>query len=280
MAQRNDWFDGPDRAVRFAHGVHRHHHHGRPPAFFGFVLLTLGVLFLLDNLNVIEARYILRTYWPTIVIAFGLARLFFGRGGERVFGAAVAVVGGILQGNRLLGWDIEIWDLLWPLAMMVFGIHILLQPGRFRRRVPAPPVPPVPPGAAPVIDTEAVEADEDAPPQPDVDTSARFQAAAVTATVQRKIVSQALQGGAASAVLGGLELDLRDCRMAGDSARITIRVVMGEVVLRIPRDWTVENHIAATLANVENHTDAPVDAGSKRLVLEGSAVLGNVEIRN
>ena len=262
-------FDGPDRALRFARRMHRRDH-PTPPRFFGFLFLTLGVTFLLDSLDIIEGRYIIRTYWPAVFVAWGTMRMIFGGGPGRFAGALLAGVGSVFLANSVFGWDVRFWRLIWPVLMMVLGLHILLHPGR--RFGPRPPdVPPVPP-----IDGAEPAAEDD----PDVEPSGMFKATAVTATVHRKIVSQAFHSGLAVATAGGLELDLRDCRMATGEARIVVRIVMGEVVLRIPRDWTVQNYIAATLANVENHTDAPVDTGSKRLVLEGSAIIGNVEIRN
>jgi predicted membrane protein len=283
MRHRNHYFDGPDRAVRFAHSMHRRDH-PTPPRFFGFLLLTFGVLFLLDSLNIIEARSFIRTYWPVGFVAWGTMRMIVGGGAGRFAGALLAGVGGVFLANSVFAWDVRFWRLIWPVLMMVFGLHILLHPGRRFGRRRAPRVPPMPPmgmAAEPAIDGEPVEdADADLEDDPEVETSGMFKASAVTATVHRKIVSQAFHSGLAVAMAGGLELDLRDCRMATGEARIVVRVMMGEVVLRIPRDWTVENHIAATLANVENHTDAPIDNSSKRLVLEGSAIIGNVEIRN
>jgi hypothetical protein len=248
--------------------AHRLHRRDRPtpPRFLGFMLLAMGGLFLLDSLDVLDGRQVFRTYWPALLLGWGSFRLVFGGGCGRFVGGLMATVGGVFLANAMLGWDIRFWRLIWPVLMMVFGVHILLHP---RRRFARHHVDPDP------------DADPDAAAEdPDVETSGTFHASAITATIQKKIVSQSLHTGLAVATAGGLELDLRECRMAGDEARIVVRVVLGEVVLRIPRDWSVENHIGATLANVENHTDAPIDAGAKRLLLDGSAVIGNVEIRN
>jgi hypothetical protein len=235
----------------------RYHDHPSPPRFLGFFLLVSGALIFMDALNLIDARQALRTYWPAVFLAWGTFRLVFGGGAGRFVGGIMAAVGGVFLANAMLGWDIRFWRLIWPVLMMVFGLHILLHP-RGRARA----------------------AGDDADGADDVETSGAFHAAAMTAVVQRKVVSQSFRTGLAVATAGGLELDLRECRMAAEEARIVVRVVAGEVVLRIPREWSVENHIAATLANIENHTDTPVDGGAKRLILDGSAVLGNVEIRN
>ncbi len=49
------------------------------PAIFGLILIVLGVLILLDNLDVAEIRYVIRTYWPLILVIVGLSLLLRGR---------------------------------------------------------------------------------------------------------------------------------------------------------------------------------------------------------
>jgi predicted membrane protein len=43
--------------------------------FWGLLLIAVGVIFLLDNRGVVDAVYILRTYWPLVLIVLGLAML-------------------------------------------------------------------------------------------------------------------------------------------------------------------------------------------------------------
>ncbi len=40
--------------------------------FWGLVLITLGVLFLLDNMEIVDFSYLIRTYWPVIFILWGI----------------------------------------------------------------------------------------------------------------------------------------------------------------------------------------------------------------
>jgi uncharacterized membrane protein HdeD (DUF308 family) len=41
----------------------------------GIILLVLGVLFLLDNLDVASSEQVVRTYWPVVLIISGLSLL-------------------------------------------------------------------------------------------------------------------------------------------------------------------------------------------------------------
>lgn len=46
--------------------------------WFGIVLIVFGVLFLLDSTGVMSFRYIIRSYWPLMLVAWGAWLLFRG----------------------------------------------------------------------------------------------------------------------------------------------------------------------------------------------------------
>ena len=78
-------------------------------------------------------------------------------------------------------------------------------------------------------------------------------------------VSQAFRGGSITAVMGNVEIDLRDSRMSDSGASIAIQVIMGQTVLRLPRDWAVESHLATVLGNLEDTLGSPGRCVTKRL---------------
>jgi len=283
MAQvPDDEFERPAHAARDASRAamraHFRLHHQHKSWFAGTLLLGLGVLFLLDNLNVIEARYFLRNMWPLIIMFFGLSRLFFGRGGQRVFGAIATTFGGLWLADRLLGWNMNVVGVFWPLILIGLGIGMLFRTPH--RRFGPPWIPPTSPGAS----GQGTTFQEPCPPSDerghDVGESASIREVAIMAGIERKNVSQAFRGGSVTSIMGSVELDLRDCRLADDSARISVQVVMGQIVLRLPRDWTLDSQVGAVMGNIEDRTDRPVSASSKRLILDGSLFMGQVEIRN
>ena len=51
--------------------------------FLGIVLITIGVLFLLDNLGVADFGDMVHDYWPLILILWGLSIVMRGRAPER-----------------------------------------------------------------------------------------------------------------------------------------------------------------------------------------------------
>src|SRR5688500_18832907 len=289
MADDNGRVEGDDRASRVADRMHRQADRmhkradrmgermrrrcgsgGGPPVFFGVVLLALGGLFLLDNLNIVESRSVWRSFWPLLLIAWGASRLL--AGDVRRFFPWLAVGGGsLLLANRLFGFPLDLARVFWPLVLIALGAHILYRAWRRPAVVHAS-------GAG--SGTASFASGEPASSEVSADTSATFRASAFLGSVERRTVSQTFRGGDASAFLGSVEIDLRDSRMGSTEALVDVSVMMGSVELRIPRDWSVESRVSAMLGSFEDLTIAPVDASGKRFVVRGSVFMGSVEIRN
>jgi len=253
-----------------------HRHDQDVPWVFGIVLVVLGVVFLLDNLGLVESRVFFRNIWPVLIIAFGLSKLVFGRGHERILGIGATVFGASWLADRLFDWDINVVGTLWPLILIGVGIGLLFKRGRGAWMQPplpnGPDVPPIP--GAPFSGTASP------PASAGTDVSASIREVAIMAGIQRRNVSQSFRGGSVTAVMGGVELDLRDCRIAGDAAYVTVQVALGQIELRLPRDWAIDSRVGAVLSNIEDRSDPPLSGTPKRLVLEGSVFLGQIEIRN
>jgi hypothetical protein len=68
--------------------------------------------------------------------------------------------------------------------------------------------------------------------------------------------------------------------LAGETAEINVFATLGNVEIRIPRDWLVESHVSPVLANFEDRSEPPLDPSARRLIIRGYGVLGNIEIWN
>jgi hypothetical protein len=240
---------------------------GAPPAFFGLVLLAMGALFLLDNLDIIEARYVWRTFWPLLFIGWGVSRVVSGDHGR--FLPWLAIGGGsVLLGRVLFGWDINLARIFWPVVLMALGLHILYRSWRRPATVHA--------SAGGPSAADLAGGESGAAPDP----SSSFRDSAFLGSVERRSVSQTFRGGDATAFMGSVAIDLRESRMASNEATVDVSVVMGSIEMRIPRGWTVESRVSALLGSFEDLTDTPVEMPANRLVIRGSALMGSVEVRN
>ena len=109
-------------------------------------------------------------------------------------------------------------------------------------------------------------------------TDSNFNETAVLGGVQRSNNAQNFRSGDANAFMGGVELDLRDANMEGSEATIHVTAVMGGIDIRVPRTWTVVNHVTPVLGGVDDHTRS--GDGEKKLIIEGTVVMGGLDIKN
>jgi predicted membrane protein len=105
-----------------------------------------------------------------------------------------------------------------------------------------------------------------------------FTSTAVLGAIERRNSSSAFRGAEASAFMGGVNLDFRDATMEGDEARIQVSAIMGGIEIRVPRTWTVINHVSPFMGGVEDHSRS--GDGNKRLVIEGTVFMGGLDIEN
>jgi hypothetical protein len=108
----------------------------------GLLLVTLGVLFLLHQLDLIHVGRVWQ-WWPYVAIAFGVFRMAIWSSAEGVasgFGLALFGLWFLVTVNGWFGFD---WSSSWPLALVAVGLSMvtraLLEP---LFRGPAGDVPP------------------------------------------------------------------------------------------------------------------------------------------
>jgi predicted membrane protein len=217
---------------------------------FGLILITLGALFTLDNLNVLESDYIIR-WWPSVILAIGIAKLF-GLGTMRnlVWGGVFTLFGAVWLGDSLDVIDFDLWD-LWPVFLIAIGGSMLMRHLR----------PAVPAGA------RAANAE------------ATVHSFALWSGVTRRFGSQAFAGGDVSAMMGGVELDLRGAKFEGGRAVIDVFAMWGGIDIYVSDDCRVVNEGAAIMGAIEDSTK-PADNASQTLVIKGFVLMGGVEIKN
>jgi|RhiMetdeSRZDD1v2_1073273.scaffolds.fasta_scaffold33175_2 predicted membrane protein len=105
-----------------------------------------------------------------------------------------------------------------------------------------------------------------------------FSSTAFLGGIERRISALDFRDAEASAFMGGVKLDFRDAEMEGNEAEIDVSAIMGGIEIRVPRTWTVINHVTPIMGGVEDHTHST--DGNKRLVIEGTVLMGGLTIKN
>jgi predicted membrane protein len=227
---------------------------GRPrvtvQALFGLMVIALGVLFTLDNLDVIDAREYLR-FWPAGLVAIGVLKLYHAaRGGRGWFGGLLFVSIGVwwlIEGIVYIRIDAR---QIMPLFLVFLGAYMVWRGFGGRRQGPA------------------------------ADGQSNFSALAIMGGVVRKSNAPAFTGADLTAIMGGCEIDLRRASIApGTEAVIDVFAFWGGIEIKVPEDWTVSTRVVPIMGGIEDKTHAPQTA-DKRLVIRGVLVMGGAGVSN
>ena len=222
--------------------------------FFGGLVVVAGLALLLNNMHIIHMRDVWQ-YWPVLLVVFGLSRIVeCHTPSSLIWGGMVALVGALILLDNLNILMID-FSFIWPLIIIAFGLSLLWKALERRKSL------------------EGV----------DVSTGPSSSMMAIFGGVQRKISSQDFTGGDALAIFGGMELDLRGAKMAGNQAVLDINATFGGVEVRIPETWNVLVKTVGVFGGVEDKTIPPKpDPNSPPpcLVLTGTTVFGGVSVKN
>lgn len=227
-----------------------------PQFVLGIMIIAVGVVFMLDNLYIIDAGEILR-YWPVILIVYGAVKGLQSRNSSgQIFGWSVAAIGLLLLLDRMNFIDFRLWD-WWPIILIVIGLNFLRGTwGRSR-----------------IVNYHSFK-------EVPNDTDAYIKNTAMLSGVKRVISSKEFLGGELTAMMGGCEIDLRDAEMKGSEAVIDVNVVMGGIEMRVPLGWSVVLEATPIMGGVDDTTYPSKQGTTKRLIITGSIFMGGVEIKN
>ena len=226
---------------------------GQHRIFFGALIILVGTLALLDNLHVFDAREVIH-FWPMVFVVFGALKLYQARdaGGYVLGGALVAA--GVLITLRNMGFITLHWRDWWPLLLIAGGV-LVIATGIFGRRMG------VRDGSVQTAGSESY-----------VDVGAFMSGNNMYNDAQD------FRGGEISAMVGGIEVDLRHASIQTE-ATIRILALLGGIVIKVPADWSVVTNCVPLLGGVDDKSVPPANP-TKRLVIKGYAIMGGVEIKN
>ncbi|CAG1002485.1 hypothetical protein BURK2_03144 [Burkholderiales bacterium] len=217
----------------------------------GAFVLILGALFLLDNLRVFSTRDII-AFWPMVFVAVGALKLYqshsSGNQGGYVIGGAFVLLGSLMTLHQagVIYFRMRDW---WPLVLIAVGGMVLWR-GLARRQE----------------STSATSGD------------GHLNGFAFMSGNKQRVAGEVFRGADATAVMGAVEMDLRLAQLEGE-ARINVFAFWGGIEIKVPQDWCVVLNGMPLLGGIEDKTLPPMNP-EKRLVIEGYAIMGGVEVKN
>lgn len=222
-----------------------------PRLIMGSFILAVGVLWTLDNIDVLDADRLLE-FWPAALILIGVVRLLDPMAAKAPSGVLIILGTALLLAN-LDVIDIRFWDLI-PLGVAMIGAKLIWDVvGRTRDASTS-----IPAG----------------------DTSETIHAFAMMAGLKRQSTTHEFRGGDANAIMGGVELDLRDARMGdGEEAILDTFAFWGGIEIKVPENWRVVGRVLPLLGGFEDNTTHKNTTGPL-LIVQGTAIMGAVEVKN
>ncbi|MBS1271479.1 MAG: Protein LiaF [Candidatus Marinimicrobia bacterium] len=216
----------------------------------GLILILIGLVFLFENLEIINLGRIIVDWWPVILIAAGITKL---RGPSKGNGVVLLVLGLLLLSITL---DLINWAQLggfWPLLLIGVGVYLVLK----RQGV-----------SLFATQTEVSDADY-------------IHANAVFGGLEQNFTSMGLRGGEISALFGGVEINLSQARLAEHQAAINVSAMFGGVEIRVPDDWNVMVTGAPILGDIESKArSGDPNSDSPTVTFHCTVAFGGVEIKN
>ena len=97
--------------------------------------------------------------------------------------------------------------------------------------------------------------------------------------VVRNVVSPTFRRGNATAVMGGVVIDMRKSSATGGESVIECFAMWGGIEVKVPPDWQVVNEITPIMGGVEDKS-TQTQPIRHRLVLKGVVFRGGVEIKS
>jgi predicted membrane protein len=235
-----------------------HHHHGRHRQqhriAFGILFIVGGLLALLDNLHLLNIGN-LWDYWPMAFCVFGISHLFQSRRfGGLIWGGGLAALGIVLTLQNV-GIVHHVMQYVWPSILILFGVAFVAKAFRPHEEIPM---------TDPTMHFDSHDN--------------IIKPTAIMGGTTLRSDSKDFRGGEITAIMGGLELDLRQAAIE-TQAVLHVYAVCGGVEIKVPQGWQVVNQVAAIMGGVDDKTIPPMH-DAKTLVLEGEVILGGVEIKH
>lgn len=224
----------------------------------GVFLIGMGLVFLLDRLNVIpnQWRHIIIS-WQALLIFIGFINIF--KNHARLPGVILVLVGSAFLVPEIVHIPFETRQLIWPLILIIVGLAIVFK----TRNLKSPHV--FNPSHDAITSTEKIDE------------------VAIFGGGKRVITTQNLKGGNVTAIFGGLEIDLSDAEIEGESVVLEVAAIFGGVTVIVKPEWDVQVQVASVFGGFTDKRKMyknQVQDERKQLILKGAAIFGGGEVKS
>ncbi|MCE1190455.1 MAG: cell wall-active antibiotics response protein [Ignavibacteria bacterium] len=221
----------------------------------GLILVIIGGSYLLGSFDIIPDRIVsIIISWPSLLVVIGMVNLINAR--NKGFGTILVIIGGIFLLRRIVPEFHINDDLVFP--MVLIGIGSLLI---FRKKKTNQPF--------------TFHEDKTI-------SSERLDDVSIFGGGHKTINTQEFKGGNITAIFGGSEIDLTDCKLAPGENILDIVVIFGGIELIVPEDWKILIDVTPIFGGFSNKyrrdPNMVVDP-TALLRIKGTVIFGGGEIK-
>lgn len=237
----------------------------------GVLIIAFGVIALLEK--TFRGLHLLE-FWPVVFMVLGTMKIVQTEHRSGYILGVILLVLGCLMTLSNLGWiqfRLRDW---WPLLLIGGGILLLFKGQQNDAGSAGQPAPKFDMPGSEKPGTITIAAAATATP----DSASTIDSFGIMSGNKINVISQAFGGGEATAIMGGIEIDMRMASMQ-KPATLHLFAVWGGIELVVPNDWVVINNVVAIMGGVDDKTVPPLNP-EKCLILEGYVVMAGVEIKN
>lgn len=215
----------------------------------GVLFILFGIGYLLNAFDVLDFNIgkFFHTWYPILIILFGIHLI---SNKKFVFGGIVSVFGLLLQFNRLNIFNFNVWQLVFPFALVGVGISIIGKKNKHSRRL-----------------------------LNDYNVDKNFEINNVFSSDERNVNSASLERGEVFSLFGSANVDMSNSIISENDFNLEVTTIFGSIDIRLPEDCRIELKGTPIFGSIDDRTRAnPIS--TKKVILDCTCVFGGIDIRN
>ena len=235
----------------------------------GIILIVIGGIYLLKSFNLPIDIEIFS--FPFILVVVGIIIILNSR--NKIFGVVLFIAG------LLFFFSDKIF--IGPLLIILLGIYIIFRHRTRRSRVVENPLPDSNPD-----EKKERGPDSDFEKKRFYDSSIKrdyLDDISVFGGGHKVIYSDSFKGGNITAIFGGSEIDLTQCKLAPGENIIDVVIIFGGATIIVPNNWDVIMNVTPLFGGFSNKKSRYQSSGSApfgTLVIKGVILFGGGEIKS
>ncbi len=229
--------------------------------FVGIILILIGGLFLLDNLDIFYFDI------PRIIFSFPMVLMIFGaiiiiNSRKKIFGALLFAFGLFLMIPRIFPWIHFNASIVFPIVIILLGIFIITRRRDYSHD----------PAKVNAFNIKGHDLNAD-----------KIDEISIFGGGEKIIYSENFQGGNVTSIFGGSNIDLTNCKLAPGENVIDVLAIFGGNTFIVPKNWNVRTDVFPMFGGFSNKIfrdpNTVVDQ-DKTLLIKGIVIFGGGEIKS